>query len=69
MDLLFESVSAFSTLGASIGITSSLSDFGKILISISMLVGRIGVITLLLAVNRRKEHADYTYPEERVMLT
>ncbi len=69
MDILFETISAFSTLGASIGITDSLSNFGKLIISLTMLVGRIGVISLLLAISTRKEQADYSYPEERIMIT
>jgi trk system potassium uptake protein TrkH len=69
IDILFEAVSAFSTLGASIGITESLSSFGKIIITLTMLVGRIGVISLLLAISTRKEQADYSYPEERIMIT
>ncbi len=69
IDIVFESVSAFSTLGASTGITESLSNVGKIIISLTMLVGRIGVICLLLAVSKRKEQVDYSYPEERIMIT
>ena len=69
IDILFETVSAFSTLGASIGITDSLSITGKLIISLTMLVGRIGVISLLLALGTHKEQADYSFPEERVMIT
>lgn len=45
-DILFEVLSAFGTVGYSSGITSSLSDPGKILLSILMLIGRIGPLTL-----------------------
>lgn len=44
-DLLFEAVSALSTVGLSLGITSSLSICGKVVIIIIMFIGRIGVIT------------------------
>lgn len=69
LHIVFETISAFSTLGASIGVTAALSAPGKLLIALTMLVGRIGVITLLLALRKRTEHAGYSYPEERVMIT
>lgn len=73
LDLLFETVSAFSTLGLSRSITPSLSLMGKVLILITMVVGRIGSLTLVLALKGlrvlRPEEATFTYPEERVMLS
>ena len=68
-DILFEVVSAFATLGISTGITPSLTISGKLLISFTMIVGRIGSLTLLLAMmRRRKDVHEYEYPEERIML-
>ena len=46
--VIFESVSGFCTVGLSFGITSNLSIIGKILLILSMLVGRIGAITILI---------------------
>lgn len=46
--VIFESVSGFCTVGLSFGITSDLSIIGKILLILSMLVGRIGAITILM---------------------
>ena len=69
LDLCFEAVSAFATLGASLGITPYLSAVGKILLCLSMFVGRIGSLTLLIALRKKTESHDYSYPEERVMVT
>lgn len=46
---VYEIFSAYGTVGVSVGITSSLSDFSKILIAITMLLGRIGPTTIMLA--------------------
>jgi trk/ktr system potassium uptake protein len=68
LDLMFEAFSSFTNLGLSLGITSALSPIGKLLICTSMLVGRIGAITLLIALKRRREKREFTYPEERVII-
>lgn len=69
IELLFESVSAFSSLGTSTGITPGLSTVGKLFIIATMIIGRIGSFTLILALKlRKKAEADFKYPEERVML-
>lgn len=69
LDIVFEVISAFSTLGATIGITPHLSFFGKFLLALSMFIGRVGSLTLLIALRKRSEGREYTYPEERVMVT
>lgn len=69
LDILFESISAFSTLGASIGMTPYLSFVGKILILLSMLIGRIGSLTFMIALRKSVERSEFSYPEERVMMT
>ncbi len=69
LDIVFEAVSAFSTLGASIGITPYLSSIGKLLIALSMFAGRVGSLTLMIALRKKSELRDYSYPEERVMIT
>lgn len=70
IDLLFESVGAFTNLGITMGVTPLLSYIGKIIIMISMIVGRIGSLSLILALRLRakKEASEFSYPEERVML-
>lgn len=69
LDILFEVVSAFATLGISLGITPFLSWFGKIMIITTMIIGRIGSMTVILALRRSKEPREYEYPEERVLLS
>ena len=65
---LFEVTSAFGTVGLTTGITPQLSTLGKILIIMTMFAGRIGPLTLALAVAIREERVDYAYPEEKVMV-
>ncbi len=62
-DLLFELMSAFGTVGLSTGITASLSTAGKIIIMLTMFVGRLGPVTLAMALSR-PETAPVNYPEE-----
>ncbi len=69
LDILFEVVSAFATMGLSLGVTPYLTTFGKGLIIITMIVGRIGSLTAILALQRKIEPGEYEYPEERVMLS
>ncbi len=66
--LTFEQVSAFATVGLSMGITPDLSDTGKLLITSSMFFGRIGTLTLALALAGRKSHASYKYPAAHIMV-
>ncbi|MFT2008033.1 TrkH family potassium uptake protein [Pontibacter sp. 13R65] len=60
--LAFEQVSAFATTGLSTGITAGLSDPGKLLISISMFTGRVGTLTLALALSTKVKSTSYKYP-------
>jgi potassium uptake TrkH family protein len=65
--LLFEEVSAFCTVGLSTGITSSLSATGKVILMVSMFVGRVGTVTLAFALSKsRKESATYRYPDAQI---
>lgn len=66
--VLFEVTSAFGTVGLSAGITPTLTSFGKLLIALTMFAGRIGPLTLALAVALREERLIYRYPEERIMV-
>jgi trk system potassium uptake protein len=65
--LVFETVSALSTTGLSMGITSELSGLGKVVIIVTMLLGRVGPLTAALALaNTKGRSANYALPEERV---
>ncbi len=67
-DALFEVVSAFGTVGLSTGVTPDLTVAGKIVLMVIMLTGRIGPLTLALAIGQRGERHLYDYPEERVVI-
>ncbi|MBL7157675.1 MAG: Trk family potassium uptake protein [Candidatus Omnitrophica bacterium] len=66
--ILFEVVSAFGTVGLSTGITSTLSAAGKMIIIVTMFTGRVGPLTLALAIALQHEKMAYTYPEEKIMI-
>ena len=65
----FECFSAFSTVGLSLGITGALSTGSKIVISITMFLGRVGILTLLIAFFHRLKSPNYRYPEESVFIS
>jgi len=66
--VLFEVVSAFGTVGLSLGITSKLSIASKFVIMFTMFIGRIGPLTLLFAMSSRELKAIYNYPKENIMI-
>lgn len=68
LSVLFEVVSAFGTVGLSMGATTKLSVGGKLLICIVMYVGRLGPLTLIMALTARKREVSIDYPEEHVMI-
>ena len=67
-DLIFETISAFGTVGLSTGITPELTPWGKSIIISTMFVGRIGLLTIALALGQRQRRAIYRYPQERVRI-
>lgn len=68
IQILFETVSAFGTCGLSTGITAQLSYLGKVIIITTMFVGRIGSLTMVLALSKTRKKALYKYPEERIAI-
>ncbi|HOW74364.1 MAG TPA: potassium transporter TrkG [Candidatus Competibacteraceae bacterium] len=68
LGLLFEAVSALGTVGLSTGITPQLNEGGKILIMALMFVGRLGPLTIALAIARQKPRPAVSYAEEQVMI-
>lgn len=65
--LAFEVVSALGTVGLSLGVTGSLTGFGKVVILATMFIGRVGPLTLALALGSRAKPA-VAYPETRIMV-
>ncbi len=66
--LAFEQVSAFATVGLSTGITAGLSDVGKTVIILSMYIGRVGTLTLALAISTRATSTAYKYPDTHLAI-
>lgn len=64
----FEVISAFSNTGYSLGITDSLGSLGKILISFTMFWGRLGPLTLVVALAQRRRSTLIHYPEEKIII-
>jgi len=65
---VFEAVSAFGTVGLSMGITPALTVVGKLIIIMIMLLGRVGLLTVAYVVTSRRVVAPYRYAEEKIMI-
>ncbi|WP_231701899.1 TrkH family potassium uptake protein [Crassaminicella thermophila] len=70
IEIFFEATSAFGTVGLSLGITPKLTWIGKIVLSLTMFAGRVGPLTIALALARQqqKNKGLIKYPEERVIV-
>ncbi len=68
LDLLFETISAFGTVGLSTGITPDLTVPGKLLITLLMYLGRIGPLTMVLALTSKIRTQRLRYPTARIMI-
>lgn len=68
LPLLFETISAFGTVGLSTGITPDLTVAGKLLITFLMYLGRIGPLTMGLALAREMGRKKIAYPDVRIMI-
>lgn len=69
LDLLFEEISAFATVGLSRGITGDLTSWGKFIIVVSMFLGRVGILTFMVAFAEKVDTKKYEYPEENIMVS
>ncbi len=67
-DIMFEAGSALGTVGLTTGITPSLTTAGKLIIIATMLIGRLGPLTLLAALTFNIKPARYNYPDEAVIV-
>ena len=67
LELAFEEVSAFCTVGLSTGITADLGTGSKVILMLSMLVGRVGTLTLAFALSgQRQEVNSFKYPKANI---
>lgn len=66
-EIFFETVSAYATVGLSLGITSILSTASKIVLCFVMFIGRVGILTLL-SVWLREDQKNVSYPEEDIIV-
>jgi trk system potassium uptake protein TrkH len=63
---LFEATSAFGTVGLSMGLTTQLSVLGRLLITALMFAGRVGPLTIAVAVAQRQRENHVHFPEEAI---
>jgi len=66
IDAIFEAVSAMGTVGLSLGITSQLNDFGKIVLITLMFIGRLGPASLALATLNKNKELKIKYPKGEI---
>lgn len=68
MEIAFECFSAYSTVGMSLGITAGLSSASKFVIILVMFIGRISMLSLVIAVFKKIKHKNYSYPKEEITI-
>jgi len=68
LDIMFEAASALGTVGLTTGVTPFLTTAGKLIIIATMLIGRLGPLTLLAALTFNLKPARYNYPDEAVIV-
>ena len=66
--VVFEVISAFSNTGYSLGITDRFSEFGRGLLAFTMFWGRLGPLTLVVALTQRRRQSLIHYPEEKIII-
>ena len=68
LNISFECVSAFSTVGLSRGITADLSTQSKFIIILTMFIGRVSMLTIFIAIFKKVSYFKYRYPTEEVLI-
>ncbi|MCY9591414.1 Trk family potassium uptake protein [Paenibacillus chitinolyticus] len=66
--ILYEVTSAFGTVGLTLGLTTKLTVFGKVMIALTMFAGRLGPLTLAYALQPKAEKELYRYPEGKITI-
>src|SRR6056297_1122193 len=68
LEILYEVVSAFGTVGLSTGITAGFSGLGKLIIICIMFIGRLGPMGIAIAVSRKSKPSKFSYAQENIMI-
>ena len=67
--VVFECVSAFATVGSSLGITSQLQDSSKVLLVLLMFIGRVGLVTLAQGLLKQYKNQNYKLPQDNITIS
>ncbi len=68
LSIAFECFSAYSTVGLSLGITSTLTPISKFILIVIMFVGRVSMLSIIIAVFEKVKHKNYRYPTEEITI-
>ncbi len=68
LDIIFECFSAYSTVGLSLGITEGISTASKLVLIIIMFIGRVTMLTILIALFRKARNQNYKYPVDEILI-
>ncbi|WP_343330008.1 TrkH family potassium uptake protein [Polaribacter staleyi] len=68
LNIAFESFSAYSTVGLSLGITANLGTASKLVVIAIMFIGRVSMLSIMVAVFRKIKHKNYRYPSEEITI-
>lgn len=68
LDIVFECVSAYSTVGLTLGVTADLSSASKIVVILLMFIGRVTMLTVVIAFIKKVKTTNYRYPSEEILI-
>ncbi len=68
LNISFECVSAYSTVGLSRGITAQLGFASKLILIFTMFLGRVSTLTILIAIFKKARQENYRYPSENILI-
>lgn len=68
INLLYEATSAFGTVGLTAGVTQSIGSISKVVLIITMYLGRVGALTVILALINKKKKNGIKYPEAKILI-
>jgi trk system potassium uptake protein len=68
LHLIFESFSAYSTVGLSINLTPTLNQYAKYILILLMFIGRVSTLSILIAIFTQVKQKNYMYPSDEVLI-